>query len=129
MAKINGIYKCEICGNIVSVIEGGDGALVCCGEEMKLFEEKRSGEGMEKHLPVISGESNKVIVKVGSAEHPMEESHYIQLIQLLNSKGIIAEKRLMPGEKPEAEFIVKDRENIIARALCNVHGLWATEQI
>ena len=29
------IYKCETCGNIVMVLEGGDGDLVCCGENMK----------------------------------------------------------------------------------------------
>lgn len=28
-------YKCEICGNLVEVIEAGDGELVCCGEPMK----------------------------------------------------------------------------------------------
>ncbi len=28
-------YLCEICGNLVEVIEAGDGELVCCGEPMK----------------------------------------------------------------------------------------------
>jgi superoxide reductase len=28
------IYKCKTCGNIVMVLEGGDGDLVCCGENM-----------------------------------------------------------------------------------------------
>lgn len=37
MAKANEVYKCEICGNVVAVLEGGDGDLVCCGEEMKLL--------------------------------------------------------------------------------------------
>jgi len=31
------IYKCEKCGNVVFVLEGGDGDLVCCGENMKLL--------------------------------------------------------------------------------------------
>ena len=44
MAKQNGIYKCEVCGNIVSVIEAHDGALVCCGKEMKLLEEKKKAQ-------------------------------------------------------------------------------------
>jgi superoxide reductase len=30
------VYKCEICGNIVAVLQGGDGDLVCCGEDMHL---------------------------------------------------------------------------------------------
>ena len=40
------VYKCEICGNVVSVIEGGDGDLVCCGEEMTLL----STEEAREHL-------------------------------------------------------------------------------
>jgi desulfoferrodoxin-like iron-binding protein len=31
------IYKCEACGNVVFALEGGDGELICCGEEMKLL--------------------------------------------------------------------------------------------
>ena len=31
MATKQGVYKCEICGNIVEVLTAGDGALVCCG--------------------------------------------------------------------------------------------------
>lgn len=37
MAKINEIYKCNLCGNVVLVLEGGDGDLVCCGEDMTLL--------------------------------------------------------------------------------------------
>jgi superoxide reductase len=39
MAKKGEVYKCEICGNVVGVLEGGDGDLVCCGENMKLLDE------------------------------------------------------------------------------------------
>lgn len=31
------IYKCEACGNVVQVLEGGSGDLVCCGEDMHLL--------------------------------------------------------------------------------------------
>ena len=33
------VYKCEVCGNIVEVLHGGAGALVCCGQNMKLMSE------------------------------------------------------------------------------------------
>jgi superoxide reductase len=36
MAKKEEIYKCEICGNVVKVIEEGAGTLVCCGQDMVL---------------------------------------------------------------------------------------------
>ncbi|HPP19042.1 MAG TPA: desulfoferrodoxin FeS4 iron-binding domain-containing protein, partial [Candidatus Dojkabacteria bacterium] len=31
------MYKCEICGNIVEVLEEGAGTLVCCGQNMTLL--------------------------------------------------------------------------------------------
>ncbi|MBS3810230.1 MAG: desulfoferrodoxin FeS4 iron-binding domain-containing protein [Halanaerobiales bacterium] len=30
------VYKCQICGNVVKVIEAGGGELICCGEPMDL---------------------------------------------------------------------------------------------
>lgn len=42
MAKKGEVYKCDVCGNVVRVMEGGDGDLVCCGENMRLLEEKEA---------------------------------------------------------------------------------------
>jgi len=39
MAKQDAKYKCEVCGNLVEVIEAGIGELVCCGEPMKEVQE------------------------------------------------------------------------------------------
>ena len=72
MTKRHQVYKCNICGNIVEVLHEGGGTLVCCGQDMVLFEEKKEDEGNEKHLPVVKVEGNKVIVDVGSVPHPME---------------------------------------------------------
>lgn len=44
MAEKGEVYKCEICGNVVSVLQGGDGDLVCCGEEMKLLREEEANK-------------------------------------------------------------------------------------
>ena len=35
-------YKCDVCGNVVEVLEAGQGQLVCCGQPMRL--EKESEE-------------------------------------------------------------------------------------
>jgi superoxide reductase len=40
MTKKKEIYKCEICGNVVEVLEEGGGQLVCCGQPMKLIKKK-----------------------------------------------------------------------------------------
>ena len=124
MARLNGIYKCGICGNIVSVIEAYDGDLVCCGQNMKLLEEKIKEEGKEKHIPIVGVKDGKIKVKVGSIEHPMEERHWIELIQIMKGDKVLFEKRLYPGEKPEAEFCLENIDGIKARELCNIHGLW-----
>jgi len=76
---MNKIYKCNVCGNIVELIHEGGGELVCCNKPMELLKEKIEDEGMEKHVPVIEKTDSGVKIKVGSIEHPMEDSHYIEL--------------------------------------------------
>lgn len=122
MTELNEIYKCDICGNIVQVIHSGGGELVCCGKPMELLKEKTEDEGMEKHVPVIEKTDKGVKVKIGSIEHPMEENHFIEWIEVI-ADGKNCKKFSKPGDTPEAEFEVS-AENLTAREYCNVHGLW-----
>ncbi|MFH1588493.1 MAG: desulfoferrodoxin [Candidatus Diapherotrites archaeon] len=122
MAKLNEVYKCMICGNIVEVVFAGGGELVCCDQPMNLLQEKTQDQGKEKHVPVIEKTGNKIKIKIGSVPHPMEEKHFIQWIEILADEKVYR-KHLNPGEKPEAEFCVKAK-NITAREYCNLHGLW-----
>jgi desulfoferrodoxin-like iron-binding protein len=46
-------YKGEVCGNIVEVLHGGAGKLVCCGQPMKLIKENTTDAAKEKHVPVV----------------------------------------------------------------------------
>lgn len=124
MAEKDGIYKCNVCGNVVSVIDAYEGVLVCCGEDMKILEVKNEDEGKEKHVPVVEIDQGNVSVKVGSVPHPMEKEHYISLIQLIKDGSVIAGKRLNPDDKPEASFCLTDTSGIKARIFCNVHGVW-----
>ena len=130
MTKQNQIYKCNICGNIIEVLQAGAGELVCCGKPMELLEEKNQDEGLEKHVPVIEELAEKqskvgVRVKVGSVEHPMEAGHRIEWIEIISLDGKRGKKFLRPGDKPQVEFY--PRVKIIgARAYCNIHGLWKT---
>ena len=120
--SLNEVYKCSVCGNIVEVLEVGGGELVCCGKPMDLLAEKAEDEGMEKHVPVIEKSDCGVKVKVGEVPHPMEAEHFIQWIELI-ADGVSFKKFLVSGQAPEAEFCIKAK-NIVARAYCNVHGLW-----
>ena len=38
MADKGKTYRCELCGNVVLVLESGDGELVCCGEPMVMVD-------------------------------------------------------------------------------------------
>jgi len=116
------IYKCEICGNIVEILHAGGGELVCCGQPMNLLEEKTKDEGNEKHVPIIEKTDTGVKVKVGSVEHPMEDDHLIEWIEIIVD-GQVYRKFLKPGDKPEAEFAIQ-AEQVEAREYCNLHGLW-----
>jgi len=122
MAKQLEVYKCELCGNIVEVLHGGGGELVCCGEPMKLYEEKTADAATEKHVPVIEKVEGGIKVTVGSVPHPMTDEHCIEWIELL-ADGKAYRQFLKPGDAPEALFPVV-AEGVSARELCNVHGLW-----
>jgi len=122
MTELNQIYKCEVCGNIVELVHTGKGQLVCCGNSMLLMNPNTQDASLEKHVPVVESTPDGVRVKIGSAAHPMLEEHYIEWIEIL-ADGKVYRKHLKPGDSPEAEFCIK-AENIVARELCNIHGLW-----
>ena len=122
MAKRLEVYKCSECGNIVEVLTGGGGSLICCGANMELLEEKTADAATEKHVPVIEQVDGGVKVKVGSVPHPMTDEHSIEWIELL-ADGKAYRQFLSPGDEPEAVFNVS-ADAVTAREHCNVHGLW-----
>ena len=119
------VYKCAVCGNIVTVAHTGEGELVCCGQPMKLMKEGSTDGAKEKHVPVIEKTANGYKVKVGSVPHPMEDAHWIEWIEIL-ADGRSYRKFLKPGEAPEVEFCIK-ADKVIAREYCNLHGHWKAE--
>jgi len=122
MAEQLQVYKCEACGNIVEVLHGGDGELVCCGKPMVLLTENTVDAAKEKHVPVIEKVEGGYKVKVGSVAHPMEEKHYIEWVEL-TADGKAYRQFLKPGQAPEAVFKI-DAASVSAREYCNLHGLW-----
>ena len=122
MAEKMGVYKCDLCGNMVEVLHGGAGQLVCCGQPMTLLKENTTDAATEKHVPVIEKVDGGYKVKVGEVPHPMEEKHYIEWVELI--AGDKAYRQFLnPGDAPEAFFAV-DADNVTAREFCNLHGLW-----
>ena len=122
MAEKLEIYKCEKCGNIVEVVHGGKGELVCCGQPMVLHHEITGDAAQEKHVPVVEKGTDGVMVKVGDVAHPMEEKHYIEWVEIV-ADGKAYRQFLKPGDAPEAVFTLT-ADAVTARAYCNIHGLW-----
>ena len=54
MTKRDDVYKCEKCGNLIGVIHGAGGDLVCCGENMVLLKANSTDASAEKHVPIIT---------------------------------------------------------------------------
>ncbi len=122
MTARNDVYKCAICGNIVTVLTEGQGVLTCCDAPMNLLVENSTDGAHEKHVPMVIGIGDDMEVSVGSVAHPMQEEHYIEWIEVI-ADGISYRKFFKPGDTPDAKFSVA-AEVITARAYCNLHGLW-----
>ena len=150
-------YRCEKCGNMVTVVNNGGGTLTCCGQAMTKLEANSTNAAPEKHVPVISKENGKIQVTVGSVLHPMTAEHFIEWIALVTDEKVDI-VYLKPGMEPKAEFLynaeqeeeiytgVDDEivpncegqpcnfvyEDAVAKkttayAYCNLHGLWKSE--
>ena len=122
MAESLQVYKCDLCGNIVEVLHGGEGELVCCGQPMGLLEENTVDAAKEKHVPVIEKVDGGYKVKVGSVAHPMEEKHFIEWVEII-ADGKVYREFLCPTQAPEAVFEISATK-VTAREYCNLHGLW-----
>jgi len=119
------VYRCNSCGNMVTVIHPGSGRLVCCDEPMVLLAENTTDAAKEKHVPVIEAVEGGMKVKVGSVAHPMEEKHFIEWIEAVID-GKSYRQFLKPGDTPEVDFPLRGDE-IVVREFCNLHGLWKAQ--
>ena len=90
------IYKCDLCGLQVEVINAGACPPSCCGQTMRLMKENTTDGAKEKHVPVVSVQGNGILVKVGEMPHPMEPDHYIEWIEVING-SYVNRYQLRPG--------------------------------
>jgi len=117
------VYSCEICGNVIEVVNASSGTLVCCGQPMGLLTEQTADSATEKHVPVVEKVDGGVKVTVGSVPHPMQDAHFIQWIEIQHGDTVAREYK-NPGDEPAAFFAGVNADEVVAREYCNVHGLW-----
>ena len=127
MAKF---YICKHCGNLIGMVQDSGVNPVCCGDDMVELVPNTVDASGEKHLPVVTVESDdrgmRVHVAIGSVAHPMTAAHLINWIFVETNKG--GHRRVLSAsDKPEGSFMLNSDEMPIAvYAYCNLHGLWKT---
>lgn len=120
------LYRCARCGLQLEVTAVGSeniSAPVCCGAAMNKQQTNSSDGASEKHVPAAEACQDGILVKVGSAAHPMTDEHFIEWIEVIN--GAYSNRYfLKPGDQPQAAFYVPLSPKLIIRASCNIHGVW-----
>ena len=118
------LLKCPICGNVVEKIVDKGVPVVCCGKPMVELTANTTDGALEKHVPVLSIDGDKLHVKVGEVSHPMTDEHLITtIIAVFNSQVLRVD--LTSADQPEAVFAIGDYKGTIeVYEYCNLHGLW-----
>ena len=118
---------CSVCGNMVGMIEDKGPKLVCCGKKMNELVANTTEASVEKHIPVVYINDNKIKVQVGSTLHPMTQEHHISWVYLLTEQGG-QRKSLEINSDPIVEFVLTEDDKLLeVYAYCNLHGLWKLE--
>ena len=118
------LYVCPICGNVVEKIVDKGVPVVCCGKPMVELTANTTDGALEKHVPVLSIDGDKLHVKVGEVSHPMTDEHLITtIIAVFNNQVLRVD--LTSANQPEAVFAIGDYKGTIeVYEYCNLHGLW-----
>ena len=125
MKKVK-FYICPHCGNVVEMVKDAGVKPVCCGQKMNELVPGSVDASQEKHVPDVKVGGGMVAVNVVSVNHPMEEVHWIEWVQLVSDKGSYR-KWLNPGEAPNVRFLLNEEKPLVVYAYCNLHGLWKKE--
>ncbi len=88
----------------------------------------------KKHQPLVKIENDKLVIVIWrDIEHPMEETHLIDSVDILNvsKAGLLRIKHfdLKAGQEPKIEINLSDLKEWTYKiqARCNLHGTWEDE--
>ena len=121
-------FTCEECGTMFEYIGEAEASAMCNGQKITEVIPGTTDGAHEKHIPVVKVDGDRVIVDVGTVEHPMMEEHFIQWVVIETTNGS-QRKMLHYQDKPKAEFKLTDGEKFVAAyEYCNLHGLWKAQE-
>ena len=119
-------YVCPKCGQVIEIVHDKGRIPRCCGEKVLPLEPNSVEASGEKHMPLVHVEGDRAEVNVGAVDHPMQEAHWIQWVELVSREG--AQRRyLEPGQDPRVVFHLGQDKPLAVYAYCNLHGLWKAE--
>jgi superoxide reductase len=117
-------YRCDVCGNLVYLIDAGGGTLVCCDRVMDNLVADSTDASVEKHVPVVTVAGNIMTIKVGEIPHPMLPEHHIEWVFVEGARtGLLY--YLKVDELPEITVMTSADEPLTIYSYCNIHGLWS----
>jgi len=117
-------YRCNLCDQLVLVLDKRVSPLICCGSEMEYLTSRNDDQVKEKHVPSYVRNGNEVTVSVGSTLHPSSKEHYIDWVAILTNKGYQV-KYISRNELPITKFFLdKDEELLSIYSYCNLHSLY-----
>ena len=87
-------YRCETCGNIIIKLNDSGVPVVCCGKPRTELVPGSTDAALEKHVPAVTVDGNKVSVQIGEVEHPMLDEHFIQFIVLSQQFMVLIRSQL-----------------------------------
>ena len=114
-------YVCPKCGNVISLINGDEKFIRCCGVEMEKLIPNSTEAAEEKHIPIYEKIGDKIEVSVGSVSHPMESEHYISFVAFSYDNRLEL-VRFNSTDSSSAKFDYVSGAKVYA--YCNKHGLW-----
>ena len=122
------IFRCNTCGNMFELINIGGGASTCCGTDMELLSDEPKDVGAEKHIPIIEKTDSGVKVKdwTGCTSNGRNTLYCMDrnYNRQRNPKSIFKARNAL-----EADFMVDDTSNLLAKIYCIVHGLWRSDKL
>jgi desulfoferrodoxin (superoxide reductase-like protein) len=88
-------------------------------------------EQWKKHQPLVKIEDENIVISIGrEIEHPMQEVHLIETIDILQYTKAwllrVKEIKLTHNDKPEISFPVSELKpgTYKVQAKCNLHWTW-----
>lgn len=115
-------FKCNDCENIILELFNKENGK--CDLNIKEISVGTVDAALEKHVPYVVKDDDKLKIQIGEVEHPMVSEHYIPFIIIEKRTGFEL-FNLKPGDRPYIEIDKKDVVTVYE--FCNLHGIWKTD--